>query len=308
MLDRYEQICVQCISLKEDVQNGKQVPSDKVSSLFQELARLRSELQNASGSMTDSQKRRFSAIRNSYQKQEPDSSTDVSKKPQPEMPAAYVIRRAPAFSVRTAPLVIPAAEYDIPEYLTFPDLPNTNHYVQSHDETLQPALAESAVSPNPWQIHLMGMIDIGRTSQYGASLAIGKVRYGIIIGALSNFNSLTADYDCNKDGSIPGGGCFWGDGSECDSRFRMLAGLYWSPADKLTIYANSGFCSDNIYWRDTQSQWARVSDLSGKGVLLGCGIIVPVKHISLTSGIMYDSLRKSISLNIGLGIRWIQVP
>ncbi len=123
------------------------------------------------------------------------------------------------------------------------------------------------------------------------SLAIGKVRYGIITGALSNFNSLTEDYACQKDGTISGGGYFWGDGSECDSRFRMLAGLYWSPADKLTVYANSGFCCDNLYWRDAQSQWARVTDLSGKGILLGCGIMVPIRHLSLTSGICTTVLR-----------------
>lgn len=155
-----------------------------------------------------------------------------------------------------------------------------------------------------WRIHVMGMIDFGKVTQYGMILAVGMKKYGLLIGGVSNFHTVQPQYDCNKDGSINGGGYFWGDGSVADTRCRLIAGLYWSPIDKLVIYANSGFSSVNHYWHDTQDQWARVIDLSGCGALAGAGIIVPLGHVSLASGIQYDCFTKSVTANAGVGFNF----
>lgn len=307
-LDRYEQICDQCISLRNDIQNGIQVPTSKVSSLFQELARLRAVLQNASGSMTNEQKRRFSGIRDRYQLQldgsanqtesvsKPVSKPSVTLK-QPHRPLSLDFKAAvPDFAAQIMPLTIP-------DSLFFSDNVIRN-YPSGISETSGLGVSEVNGASDFWRVHVIGLIDLGNVTQYGMTLAVGMKKYGLLIGAVSNFKTVSSQYECYKDGSINGGGYFWGDGSVAETRFRLLAGIYWSPIDKLMLYANSGFTSVSRYWHDTQEQWARVIDLSGKGALFGAGVIVPIRHLSLTTGIQYDCFTKSVTANVGIGFNF----
>ena len=307
-LDRYEQICNQCISLRNDIQNGIQVPTNKVSTLFQELARLRAMLQNASGSMTNGQKRRFSEIRDRYQSQldssanqkgvvsKPVSKPSVTSK-QPDKPLPLDIKAAvPDFVAQIMPLTIP-------DSLSFSETVIRN-YSLGISKASGFGASEAKVTSDYWRVHVMGMIDMGSVTQYGMTLAVGMKKYGLLIGAVSNFKTVSSQYECYKDGSINGGGYFWGDGSVADTRSRLLAGIYWSPIDKLMLYANSGYSSVSRYWHDTLGQWARVIDLSGKGALFGAGVIVPIRHLSLTSGIQYDSFTKSVMTNVGVGFNF----
>lgn len=307
-LDRYEQICNQCISLRNDIQNGIQVPTNKVSTLFQELARLRAMLQNASGSMTNGQKRRFSEIRDRYQSQldssanqkgvvsKPVSKSSVTSK-QPDKPLPLDIKAAvPDFVAQIMPLTIP-------DSLSFSETVIRN-YSPGISKASGFGASEAKVTSDYWRVHVMGMIDMGSVTQYGMTLAVGMKKYGLLIGAVSNFKTVSSQYECYKDGSINGGGYFWGDGSVADTRSRLLAGIYWSPIDKLMLYANSGYSSVSRYWHDTLGQWARVIDLSGKGALFGAGVIVPIRHLSLTSGIQYDSFTKSVMTNVGVGFNF----
>lgn len=307
-LDRYEQICDQCISLRDDIRNGRQVPTSKVSSLFQELARLRAALQNASGSMTDEQKRRFLGIRDRYQLQLDGSAnqTESVSKPvskpsitlkQPHRPLSLDFKAAvPDFAAQIMPLTIP-------DSLFFSDNVIRN-YPSGISETSGLGVSEVNGASDFWRVHVMGLIDLGNVTQYGMTLAVGMIKYGLLIGAVSNFKTVSSQYECYKDGSINGGGYFWGDGSVAETRFRLLAGIYWSPIDKLMLYANTGFSSVSRYWHDTQEQWARVIDLSGKGALFGAGVIVPIRHLSLTTGIQYDCFTKSVTANVGIGFNF----
>lgn len=319
-LDRYEQICNQCISLRDDIQNGVQVPATKVSSLLQEIARLRAVLQNASGSMTNGQKRRFSEIRDRYQTQldGPVNQKDAISKPASK--PSVILQHPPKF----VPLDMEIAELDfsaLVEPLTIPDSLSFPYYVTNdfarklndpvvlsaselQGTTKLKGKSNQHGTSDLWRIHVMGMIDFGKVTQYGMILAVGMKKYGLLIGGVSNFHTVQPQYDCYKDGSINGGGYFWGDGSVADTRCRLIAGLYWSPIDKLLIYANSGFSSVNHYWHDTQDQWARVIDLSGRGALAGAGIIVPLGHVSLASGIQYDCFTKSVTANAGVGFNF----
>ncbi len=66
VLDRYEAITARCVELRAKVAAGESVPASSVTSLFGELGRLRTTLQQASGKMTKAQKERFEAIRALY--------------------------------------------------------------------------------------------------------------------------------------------------------------------------------------------------------------------------------------------------
>ena len=307
-LDRYEQICDQCISLRDDIRNGIQVPTSKVSSLFQELAQLRTILQNASGSMTNGQKKRFSEIRNRYQPQSDSSANQAEAIPkavskpsvtpkQPDLVLPLDFKAAvPDFAAQIMPQTIP-------DTLSFPDTA-IGHYPLGISEVSGLGASEVNRASDYWRAHVMGLVDLGSVTQYGMIFAVGMKKYGLLIGTVSDFKTVSSQYECYKDGSINGGGCFWGDGSVADTRFRLIAGIYWSPIDRLMIYANSGFSNRCCYWHDTQDQWARVIDLSGHGTLFGAGVIVPIRHLSLTSGIQYDSFTGSVTAEVGVGLNF----
>lgn len=63
VLERYESISRQCLELRARVTAGEAVADRSVAGLLQELARLKSTLQDASGTMTPAQRRCFIASR-----------------------------------------------------------------------------------------------------------------------------------------------------------------------------------------------------------------------------------------------------
>ena len=66
VLDRYEKIALQCMSLRDKAAAGERVSQKSVTELFGELNRLRTSLQQASGKMTAKQRERFRRVRESY--------------------------------------------------------------------------------------------------------------------------------------------------------------------------------------------------------------------------------------------------
>ena len=66
VLDRYEKITLQCMSLRDKAAAGERVSQKSVTELFGELNRLRNSLQQASGKMTAKQRERFRRVRESY--------------------------------------------------------------------------------------------------------------------------------------------------------------------------------------------------------------------------------------------------
>ena len=66
VLDRYEKIALQCMSLRDKAAAGERVSQKSVTELFGELNRLRTSLQQASGKMTAKQRERFWRVRESY--------------------------------------------------------------------------------------------------------------------------------------------------------------------------------------------------------------------------------------------------
>ena len=63
VLDRYEKITLQCMSLRDKAAAGERVSQKSVTELFGELNRLRNSLQQASGKMTAKQRERFRRVR-----------------------------------------------------------------------------------------------------------------------------------------------------------------------------------------------------------------------------------------------------
>ncbi|MBP3270196.1 MAG: hypothetical protein J6L98_05900 [Bacteroidales bacterium] len=66
VLDRYEKITLQCMSLRDKAAAGERVSQKSVTELFGELNRLRNSLQQASGKMTAKQRERFRRVRELY--------------------------------------------------------------------------------------------------------------------------------------------------------------------------------------------------------------------------------------------------
>lgn len=303
VLDRYDEICSQCMTLRENVQQGKQVSASKVTSLFQELSQLRNALQDASGSMTNDQKRRFTEIRNRYQTYYGDdgdetdvgvTNTEHTKSAVPVEPETNEKSIPFEFDTNPAPLSIPAAIIELQDFLSARRVGTGPVFTELPEQTPK----------TDWQIHVMGMMEFGQVPSYGLSLAFGKRRYGLVISALSNFRNISYDYECLSNGNIPGVGHFWGDGNVAVSRFSLSAGAYWAASENILIYGNAGYGNTCHCWRDTKGRWAHVTDISGSGVLIGMGGILSIRHLSLTTGLQYNSYEHSVRFNAGIGCRF----
>lgn len=94
VLDRYEQITERCLQLREKLEAGERVPGSSVSELLGELAKLRSQLKDASASMTPSQRSRFAAVRSRYDGSSPGESASREEKLQPKSVPGEASRKA----------------------------------------------------------------------------------------------------------------------------------------------------------------------------------------------------------------------
>lgn len=304
VLDRYEDICGQCITLRDRIVAGEPVSDRAVTSLLQELSQLRSTLQNASGSMTDEQRMRFAAIRDSYSgttsSQESTAGTDTNspktttvKSQEHQQPIIQKIVQSPDLS--GLEITTPTTSE---QQIIVPSKIGTDHKI-----TNNPLVTESTVS-HDFELEAYITAGYNRNLVFGGMIAVGSkpFRSGYI-SVLTNGSFRGSDYSCLSNGIIQGGGVFWGDGSVADNALFITGGLsVWnSRTGNISAYLGAGYGINERLWRDISGKWAIVSDLSGRGMLFQAAAAFRFTHIALSPSLIYMPSTNYLLPSIGLG-------
>ncbi len=304
VLDRYEDICGQCITLRDRIVSGEPVSDRAVTSLLQELSQLRNTLQNASGSMTDEQKKRFAAIRDSYSgtttSQESTAETDTN-------PAKTTTVKSQEHQQLIIQKTVQSPDLSGLE-ITTPTTSEQQIIVPSkigtdHKITNNPLVTESTVS-HDFELEAYITAGYNRNLVFGGMIAVGRkpFRSGYI-SVLTNGSFKGSDYSCLSNGNIQGGGVFWGDGSVADNALFITGGLsVWnSRTGNISAYLGAGYGINERLWRDISGKWAIVSDLSGRGIVFQAAAAFRFNHVALSPSLIYMPSTNYILPSIGLG-------
>lgn len=203
VLDRYEQICNRCIELKNRMAAGEAVATSVVTELFEELGHIRNQLKNSSKSMTNAQRRRFEVIRSRYEGKSdisaaprqkrslPKQTGTVSPAP-PDTTAIVRIDRLPGLkSIQAKPVLFHNCEYSLAE---------------------KTALAEPEPEPLSWRFDAVAFVQFNTVPAPGLFLSASSQQFGLFASVCTNFRQDKSSYSIHSDGSIEGGGYFWGNG------------------------------------------------------------------------------------------------
>ena len=304
VLDRYEDICGQCITLRDRIVAGNPVSDKAVTSLLQELSQLRNTLQNASGSMTDEQKKRFAAIRDSYSgtttSQESTAETDTN-------PAKTTTVKSQEHQQLIIQKTVQSPDLSGLE-ITTPTTSEQQIIVPSkigtdHKITNNPLVTESTIS-HDFELEAYITAGYNRNLVFGGMIAVGRkpFRSGYI-SVLTNGSFKGSDYSCLSNGNIQGGGVFWGDGSVTDNALFITGGLsVWnSRTGNISAYLGAGYGINERLWRDISGKWAIVSDLSGRGMLFQAAAAFRFTYIALSPSLIYMPSTNYLLPSIGLG-------
>ena len=292
-LDRYENICSQCIDLRLRSLAGEQVSATSITELLGQLASLRNSLQKATGQMTPAQRVRFERIRVRYSMVFSLSSSTkrtsilpllepVAGLPslRPERPAALLSQGS--LSGRSAR---PGSPGSLPLQGSVggkASRAGISGRTQPEDRFRYGLIAYASIAPA--RPGLMARIDMGR--------------YGIFLKGTFR-PSHKADYTCFSDGTKPGG-FIWTSGKEASSAASITAGATWAPVPTLRIYTGAGYGMKKFFWEDASGSWAQVSDLSISGVCADAGLLFDLGHLTLMAGVSTSSF-KAASFEAGIG-------
>ena len=262
-LDRYEQICDECINLRARAAAGEKVSSSAITSLLGQLSSLRKTLGEAEGKMTPSQVARYDRIRGRYE----DAFGERRKR-------------------------VDAIPYSEPVLLFLPEIPETD----------RPS-PEPSITPfqEPVPLHYGALVYTSIPDlSLGAMATLSKGQWGGFLKGSFSIGVPHATYDCFSDGTTPTG-YIWTSGKERINRFSITAGATYAVWPFLSVYAGAGYGARTLLWEDSAGQWASVQDLAAKGLTLDAGIILTFSHFSILAGASTIAFR-TLSAEVGLGL------
>ena len=155
----------------------------------------------------------------------------------------------------------------------------------------QQNIAPVTAKPQPASFKLLATAEFSSSAAFGGRLIWQPGRFGPYLSARSSFSSKAADYTCRSDGSADFG-FIWVSGAARCSRTAFSAGYTCQAFKFLSIYAGAGYADDAVLWEDFSAQWARVEDLSVKGLLTEAGIIVNIGRFNIGGGISLTSFSR----------------
>lgn len=291
-LDRYEQICDRCIQLRDRSLRGEQIAPEELRSLLEQVSSLRETLQVGEVNMSSAQRQRFEKIRNRYT-------------------AAF---QPSAGSSRT---IVTRAVSDLPTLAWRPSVKVTStlgsgqagQILRSTQDTEREQgmtrvnLQKRETSKDIVNVSVMALAGWRpETMSYGAMVSLTSGRFGAYLKGHSNFLSNIADYSCLSNGTS-GGGVIWTTGNESHPAWAVGAGGIIHIAGPLSIYAGSGYGCSQILWEDADGKWARVDDISEKGVCADTGIILSAGMFAALVGVNTIKMKKP-TIEVGVGVRF----
>lgn len=156
----------------------------------------------------------------------------------------------------------------------------------------------SPLMPSPGHYYLMLSAGSMPELSFGAVAGYHK-KWGALVSFHSNFSQSQSSYYAQSDGSIEGGGYIWPDGSSGVDILCVTAGGSYAFIPWLHGFAAAGYGHRLIDWKDTDGQWARIRDLSSRGLAISAGVLFEWNHLAANvavSTIAFQSLGISVSI------------
>lgn len=278
-LDRYEKICEDCLRLKEDVLEGKNVKYSDLESLQKELTKLRLYLNDAESSMSGAQKERFLRILRSY-------SGKISGKKDAFDPELTSFTPPYASAVSLTP------EQGIIK-------PSTFQYIKPTAEA-PAAKVHKEKGQNTAGAIIFAGIPEGSIGLMGFYM---PKNVGAFLKASITPLQRSSSFSCNSDGYTQDGGLVWTTGDARRTALSVSAGVVYKAVSFADVYLGAGYGSSRLLWKEVSGKWMEVSDKSGKGLDVDAGVLVPVGHFRLMCGIATVSFKKA-SLQLGIGYKF----
>lgn len=170
--------------------------------------------------------------------------------------------------------------------------PHTPH----EDETVHPDRDDGP----GWRWTVLAVTDIGRVPAWGVMVSGMPGRFGGYVSIRSNFVSCRPDYQCRSDGTTDFG-FIWATGRTHGSRLSLSCGGMVRLADFLRLHVGVGFGDVSVLWEDSTGDWARVSDLSARGLLVDSGLLFDLGRFAVMAGVSSVGI-KDWSALMGVGL------
>ncbi|MBR3074424.1 MAG: hypothetical protein IKH11_01535 [Bacteroidales bacterium] len=151
---------------------------------------------------------------------------------------------------------------------------------------------------HPGILLLAGVPDL----YFGAMATVSGQLFGGYLKAASEIPIVRPAYSCFSNGTTHTG-YIWTSGEVRVSHRSITAGATFTPWKFLTLYAGAGYGSHAVNWQDVSSRWARVEDLSVRGVAADAGVIINIGRFSLLAGVS-SMLPGQAGAEFGAGVRF----
>lgn len=275
-LDKYQQICDECIALRKRISAGEQIPMSSVTPLLAQLSDLRNTLYQAGGQMSPSQRRRYESIRMRYDE-------------------VFGRRRIAAHLPGLLPICSCAT------CMSYPGLMR-QHYPEQQpvSRLVSYPTVERAVAPRYGIIFFTGVPDWYLGTMLNISFA-GKP-YGAYAKVSFSIPYRRGSYECFSNGTTESG-YIWTTGKESMSRWSVTAGCTVSPWPFLSLYGGGGYGQRVLLWQDVSDNWANVTDRAEAGLVVDGGVIVHISRLSFLAGVSTFGF-STFSAELGLGFNF----
>lgn len=117
----------------------------------------------------------------------------------------------------------------------------------------------------------------------------------------SNFKNKDTAFTCTSDGKLENGGPLWTTASPTRTRMSATGGLMFGVSKSFFPYIGVGYGERNVFWKDYDMGWVKVTDYSCKGVSAEVGAIFKIKHFAFSIGASTTCF-KYTDIDFGIGV------
>ena len=296
-LDRYEYVCQRCAQWRDRIDAGQTVPRDSLRIMMKELSGVRSNLQYALGEMSPGQRRRFEAIREHYA---------TGKWPEEKTERIEAGGDFSASLEMTGRAQIPGTSPGMTDgawMSTGAAARKGNGMVSGTGTALQGKHHRHRPGLHPVAGVLAGVYP---DFSYGIFAGVTVNQWGFWLKGRSNFHTRKTAYDCLSDGTTHEG-YFWSGNGRTVNRHQITLDVsyaFWKP---VSIYLGAGYGKRTLCWKDSDGEWARVTDRSWEGLALDAGLLIhpirkgPARGLSFLIG---GSWLPKQYLDVEIGLAW----
>lgn len=153
-------------------------------------------------------------------------------------------------------------------------------------------------------LKIHGLLTFGLAPEpvFGVLAGVQK-KWGAVLSFQRNFLSSAFDYEANSNGTRANGEFLWPEGSVRIAHLMITAGGSYSITSWLSGFASAGYGYRQIFWQDVDRNWARIQDLSARGVACSGGVLMDWKHFAVGLSLSTVSFQ-TLGVSVGAGIRF----